>query len=303
MATPAGDLDGDGAVDWYSSVGGDMGAVVATAGADGAPLWGQPIPQPGFLSVVPVGDIDGDHRPDVAVGASGGLTSVDGTVTVYSGAAGSALFSRAGVAADPLGDIHGVPAVAVWDESFAAGDGVTATALTRGGRVLWSRTVKIPSPTGGGGLGDVIGGSIEFGGAGDVDGDHVSDLFADMAFAGRGVAVSTTTVIDGRTGAAKAGSDIGVPLGLSLDGAGTDFITMSNDLTHWRATVYDGRTRHKLWSTMHTAVPKPFLLSLDAARLGAESQTSLVLSLWTGNNTHVLAIGGRTGRTHWDVIA
>lgn len=293
MATPAGDLDADGVTDWYTSVGGDAGAVTASSGATGEPIWTQPAPEAGELDLRPVGDLDSDGTPDVVVSAQGGVVSADGIVTAYSGKAGTALFSRAGMGADPLGTVHGRPAIAVWGNfSF---DGVHVAGVAGDGRTLWQQLAPFPSGNGGG--------SITFGAARDVDADHVDDLFIDIAWAGEGFISSTTTVVSGRTGQAARGRNVGLPVGFSLDGHGCDFIAVGGDEHHWKVTAYDGNSRRVLWKLDYPVSSKSFLLALSGAALGRSAGQSIVASLWSGRSTHVLVIRGSNGHITWDVAA
>jgi hypothetical protein len=291
-AVPTGDLNGDGLADWYTSVGGDVGSIAATSGANGEPLWEHPIAAAGWLDVMPVADLDGDHHADVVVTGEG-PNAASGVVTAYNGSKGTVVFARPGDVAFSLGRVRGSQAIAIWNLSSFSD--MKVTAIAGNGKQLWASTIAFPSLEGGGSI------SIDFGPAGDVDGDHVADLFASMAFASTTRAGTNTTVMAGRTGHQTTGRAIGDAVYGSFDGHGCDFLSMTTVRNRWKATAYDGLSRRKLWTVTQPVAGRSFLLSLGTANLGLGRGPALVVSLWTGARTHVFAVHGRSGRTAWNI--
>jgi hypothetical protein len=144
-----GDLDGDGVVDLYASDftdtkgGPHNGRVVVASGADGRPLLEQFGRRPGEgfgTSPADAGDLDGDGRGDLCVGAwqnsDGGRAA--GRVYLISGATGRELATLTGT--EP-GDTLGFDAVGLGDVN---GDGVRDLLLTSAwSAVHGSRTGRV----------------------------------------------------------------------------------------------------------------------------------------------------------------
>ena len=168
LAAP-GDLDGDRRPDLVVFDEADA-QVSALSGASGAPLWSTQISgnSPTFsvgggAALAVLGDVDGDGRPDVALGVPEAETSPRGAGRVYvlSGSTGATLYATAspgpehrggfGAAIAPLGDVDsdGRPDFAVGAPGETAGGagraGRAHVVSGADGRVV--RTLTAPTPT------------------------------------------------------------------------------------------------------------------------------------------------------------
>ncbi len=285
---PAGDLNGDGMSDVIQVVSGDSSAVVVDSGAAGPPLWVTPTVPAYFVDALAVPDLDGDHHNDVLVSDDGGPTSADGVITAYAGSGGSMLWTRTGDYAIPLGVVGGRGVVGV----FGGLDQVSMEGVAGKGTTLWHRDISIP-------IGGSGGWDVELGASGDVDGDGVQDLFADVTYSGSGGSGHFVSIVSGRTGSVHSGAPIGGPLYGSLDGHGDDFLQATIGTRSLTLTGYDGNTRHRLWKmTLPTAGIRPYVFGADAVTLSGRGH-GLVLDVWDGTRTVVVAIGGRSGHRLW----
>lgn len=284
-AMPAGDLNSDGLVDWYSFVGGDIGSIQATSGADGSQLWARQLASGGELDTWPIPDLNGDHRPDVVVGE----TNLNDTVTAYDGRTGSTLFTQP---ADAIVGIAGTahrPTVLL--ATFPDEPGVRISAIDGRGHTAWTRTDATSLSDNGGSS------QWEFGPAGDVDGDRIMDVFVDVSYTTPTTAKIYTDVISGRTGHLYRGRPLGEPLGFALHGTGADFIVTMAKETRWQVTAYDGTTRQRLWTLSRPVSSRAFLMT--PFTLIPQRQPTLLAALWDGNATQVFAVNGSTGRVLW----
>jgi len=214
----AGDVDGDGFADFIVGAPladpngqSDGGSVYVYSGATGALLYqknGTTGDSLGF-AVDGAGDVNADGRDDFIVGAPGadpdGIGSA-GSAYVFSGADGSLLYQKNGVAVfDELGRtvagvgdidgdswadfIIGVP-FADPDGIFAAGSALIFSGST--GNLIFQKN----GPTSGDRFGESVAGT------GDVDGDGRDDFIVGAPFAGAGYADSGSAfVYSGATGA------------------------------------------------------------------------------------------------------
>ena len=200
-----GDVDNDGWPDigvgaYQQTVGGNdnQGQAFVFSGADGTQLLtlDDPIPQVGAgfgITVAGVGDVNGDGRPDVAVGAFGqdvGENKNQGQAFVFSGADGTPLLTLDnpapqgtawfGAALAGVGDVNGDgrPDIGVGAQSQDVGDNVDQGQAfvfsgADGTRLL---TLDDPDPQ----PDDPSGGPAQFGmylaGVGDLDGDGRPDI-------------------------------------------------------------------------------------------------------------------------------
>ena len=185
----AGDVDGDGVGDlvvgasWSDFAGSGAGSAYVYSGATGAQLLVLRGLAPGDAfgaAVAGAGDVDGDGRADVAVGAPGADASgaSSGSATIFSGADGSVLRVANGAA---MGDGFGGALAALDADQDGVPDlAVGAYASDEGGTSAGS--VRVLSGTDGSILATLLGDTPEdrFGAAvaaaGDVDGDGREDL-------------------------------------------------------------------------------------------------------------------------------
>lgn len=288
---PIGDVNGDGAVDWVTFVGGDVASVTVDSGSDGSRLWTQPLPQGGFVYAMSVPDLNGDGRPDLLVQSSG---STSGIVTAYAGPTGASLWSRSADGVIPLGRLTHGEAVALIAFDFA---GFKITAVAGRGVTQWQSVIRPPELTGSGGVG------IEFGAPGDVDGDHITDLYANISITSGSESANFTDILTGRTGHVSTGRALGEPLYGSLDGHGDDFLAVAS-LRGWSATASDGLSRRKLW-TIPSARSKQKLVGtpVGIGRLGATRHHGLLMLFADKGVTTLRALDARTGHQVWSVPA
>jgi len=184
-----GDVDGDGDADVAigapgdSGAGAGAGAVLVISGADGSVLRRLEGPETYAAfgqAVAGAGDVDGDGRPDIAVGTPNysAVAANAGRVDVFSGADGTVLATWTGAAAQDqfgfaiagTGDVNGdgVPDVAVGVIGSDAG-GTSAGRM----QVMSGADGSVLKALDGGAAYDGLGRSVA--GAGDVDGDGYGD--------------------------------------------------------------------------------------------------------------------------------
>jgi FG-GAP repeat protein/VCBS repeat protein len=295
----AGDANGDGTPDYAvgapglfvpSSPTNQPGRVLLVSGADHSVLWtksGEPNSLFG-ADLNCAGDVNGDGRGDIVVGAptTASLGPATGRVYVLSGTDGSVLWTRDGPApgiafgtgVSGLGDLDGdgIPEQGVGARNGGPGGGGLAYVLAgRDGRIF--RTLH-PSGT-----------AVDFGwffvhDAGDQDADGVPDMyigdFNDSQKTPASAGTGRGYVFSGRTGkrirtlnAEAAGDGFGVGRGIpDVDGDGyADLIlaaysSSAGAQTGGRAYIVSGRTGQTL-RRITGAVPGAFL-GVDAIGLG-----------------------------------
>jgi hypothetical protein len=91
-----GDIDGDGVPDFAVAETDWGGRVVAESGANGNEIWSSETPDPDALyhlgwQLAVIGDINGDHIPDLVAGTCGYLAQAAGQAFVFSGRDGTLL--------------------------------------------------------------------------------------------------------------------------------------------------------------------------------------------------------------------
>ena len=304
-----GDLDGDGQPELLAGapglrgVGKRSGAALVYSGAtgevvrqhDGDGPWSEL-----GCSVAALGDVDGDGRPDYAVGArfDGADNDRSGSVSVYSGASGNLLRSfsggapreAAGTALSALGDLDG--------------DGVTELAVGAPG---WSRDgfrvgmVRVYSLAGGallheipGVAADGLAGSV-LAAAGDLDGDGAPDLLIGCPGEGEGGAVR---VHSGRSGAPLlelAGDEARAEFGAALCSLGD---LDGDEIPDFAvgAPGYDGRGEDIGRVSLHSGADGRELAALEGGRSGSRRGGALaVAGDFDGDGKLDLLLGGRRG--------
>lgn len=235
----AGDVDGDGLADviaGYRTGSNAAGTASGTArvwsGAEGTILWtfvGGSAQEQFGRSVDGAGDVDGDGRDDLIVGAAGADTAGTdaGAARVYSGATGALLFTFQG----PFARARFGSAVAGLDD--VDGDGRPDLAVSGqpdAGTPQPAGFVRVFSGASGALIREHVGPSAlsrlgcAVADAGDVDGDGVGDLVAgDWRDNTGGNNAGAVRVYSGASGAllhSFFGTSVNGRLGTSVDGAG-----------------------------------------------------------------------------------
>ena len=217
-----GDLNGDGVADIIALVRnstGGTGAVAAFDGKHGKRLWvnasagltigGTPFGNNPASHIAVLGDINGDQKNDILVGApqtSNGGLSYSGRAAVFSGGNGSVLFAFDGIRASGY---FGSSVVAPGD---LTGDGVSDAVVC--GRAVPENQGSLVAPycrayslgSGGGVLWHIDGAPRDgFGGAvtaiNDVNGDGRNDLILTRVYAASSAGVAQVGAISVRSGA------------------------------------------------------------------------------------------------------
>ncbi len=242
-----GDVDGDGVPDWavgapLSDLAGNMsGSALVFSGATGAELYefSGDSPIDFFGSSVAGGDLNGDGRADIVVGAyADDVSGVDaGTVYAYSGLDGSLLWTQGGTSA---GDNFGFSVAFVPDTDGDGRGEVLVGAWTADGRAANSGEAKLLDGDSGAqlqvlrGLGsyDFFGKSVA--GVGDVNGDGLGDLLVGApGESTNGAGAGAAYLFSGASGALLAsflGEQAGDGLGSCVADAGDVDADLSSDL-------------------------------------------------------------------------
>jgi len=242
-----GDVNGDLIPDWVvgaplSDLAGNMsGSALVLSGATGAELYefSGDSPVDFFGSSVAGGDLNGDGRADIIVGAyADDVSGVDaGTVYAYSGLDGSLLWTQGGVSA---GDNFGFSVAYVPDTDGDGRGEVLVGAWTADGRAANSGEARLLDGDSGAqihvlrGLGsyDFFGKSVA--GIGDVNGDGLGDLLVGApGESTNGAGAGAAYLYSGASGALLAsflGDQAGDGLGSSVADAGDVDADLNSDL-------------------------------------------------------------------------
>ena len=184
----AGDVNGDGWADLIigatgdNTIDSDSGSARVLSGSDGSILYtfyGSGFFNEFGASVSGVGDVNGDGRPDLVVGASGGdyvrvLSGIDGSIlyTVYS----NGEFELYGISVSDAGDVNGDGATDLIVSGRGSNDFIFSNDRVR---VLSGIDGSVLHTFIGDRRGDYFGSSVS--GAGDVNGDGKADLIIGAA--------------------------------------------------------------------------------------------------------------------------
>jgi outer membrane protein assembly factor BamB len=286
FATPVDDLNGDGVDDYLVCAGGDLRTVGARSGANGQPLWTTESQTPGFLlSLETSPDFSGDHREDLLLGWYTGDAAP--TVHAMNGATGADVWTAAGDYGIPLGDLDHDGRSDTRVTTY--GSRLTFTATSGTGKRLWSRDVLSPAGTRG-----------MVWGAGDLDGDHVGEIYVEFVATKEDSAPKAAAIVTGRTGASRAVADLGWPLAVPLRGGAPSFVRGTPGKKGVTLTAYDGRTRAAFWRTVVKNSDAQRVGMLDVVNLG-HGRVGL-LALVSGRYTDTVALfDGRRGTKLWSM--
>jgi len=292
----AGDVDGDGTPDYvagapYAEDG--AGVVLVWSGATHETLW-ELVGRPGSnfgTSVGTAGDVDGDGRSDLLIGADAAGPHHEGSVEVRSGADGSRIWKRCGRADSSghgwrlgsgvglVGDVtgDGVPDVTVGAYGARGGLGLAFVLSGSDGSIV--HRLRAPKPEG------AAFGLFFASGAGDVNGDGYGDVFVGDYLAGidgtrRPPGSGAAYVFSGRTGrlirrfeAPAAGDGFGPGRGVGdVNGDGRADLIIAGYIANkgapaaGQATVYSGRSGRVLQVITSTTENENF--GVDALGLG-----------------------------------
>ena len=240
------DLDGDGLHDVVTAGSADgTVSLVAHSGVTGTPLWRSQIAAAPTAAVLSAGNFDGDEVTDLM------LVGIDWEgnhflqLTTVSGADGAVGWQRAADGLVGLGDIgdDGIDDVVVL--LLPAGFkrvGVTYSAVTGAGDVLYKTAYDL-EPLEGGGMISLMGG-----GAGDVDADGIEDAaHVITAYSFKGERSRERGVVSAATGRKLFDGPVGMPLYAPVSGPGDDLLTIKRTNTGVVLIARSGRTGRALW--------------------------------------------------------
>jgi hypothetical protein len=308
------DVDNDGADDFlvgapnFQSSSSPPGYVRIVSGADGSEIRRVTGPQAGvrFGSAVAwVGDIDGDHVPEFAVGAPGVTGANPGSVRVYSGATGAEL-TYLGKTGTGYGDNLGNAIAALNDVD---NDGVPDFAVgapgadpTHSGKLGIGQVLIVSGKTGavlrtlnGKAVGD------RFGEALSPCGDHDNDRVMDLLVGARGVkGVGEVSIWSGKKGrrlfsvrgVTKGGMfGIGVAGLDDLDGDGRAEIAVGAEMAGAGEVVVLSPEKRRLYF-LHRGAPNDICGEFFAAigDVNGDQHVDLLLGAWGAEKATVYSL-------------
>ncbi|MDQ3982993.1 MAG: hypothetical protein M3271_09985, partial [Actinomycetota bacterium] len=332
LASPMGDLDGDGLDDYAFvnerpnvtpgedggtvPVGVGTGVVAARRGSDGAPLWtgGGLDYRERNVSLMDLGDIVGTDEGDVFVETMAQLLDPDDPdqylTYLLDGATGNVVWKRRGQWPYSPGDIDGDGSPDILTQHYYSDDGFVAThvrAFTDTGRRLWHRQYRTEHP-----LQRCCSWLIHWGGGwgvGDYDGDELSDGYIThraAAWVARDeVANVDHFVIDAATGERLArGGEEFQPLGRpAVDGGTADYANVRWAEGDALVEVHDGTTGALLTSSRVSfdvpVGPQNLYLYVESARLNRDGCAEVALSVDALSGMYEVMLDGADGSLLW----
>jgi hypothetical protein len=301
------DLDRDGSRDLaVHRRTGDETVLEAWSAARAVRLWtSPPLSAASDLDTGFAGDANGDGVPDILLTpvlrdlTSNHSEPTRGVFHLVDGARGTRRWTRAGIRAVPVGDVgqDGRPDVVVLDQAPPDESGVSAVAIDGTGRVRWSVSRALPGLTTAAALP-----TSRLEPAGEVDGDGVTDLVYLLRSQPLGAAPRTDAgVVSSRTGRVSRTGAAGVPVGVAVDGRGSDLVEAARSGNLLHVVARDGRSGRPLWRTS-VSLPAGYRESVETvsgARLDRDPCGDVLVTSTDGETYVTYAFDGASGAPRW----